>query len=148
VQDRPTYTELLEAVQAFLENDVVPALEGPKKFHARVAANVLAIVRREIESTDAQCRAEWERLDRLFGTAEAPPADRVALRERLRARSEDLCARIRRGDADSPPWRSAVLAHVRQTVIDKLAVANPKYLGAEIARAVGVRGLGGDPPAA
>jgi uncharacterized protein DUF6285 len=131
VQDRPTYNELLEAVQSFLETDVVPALEGPKKFHARVAANVLAIVRRELRCADTQDRTEWERLDRLLGAAEPPPGDRVELRERLRARTEDLCERIRRGEADAPPWRTAVLAHIRQTVIDKLAVANPKYLGAD-----------------
>jgi sugar-specific transcriptional regulator TrmB len=132
VQDRPTYDELLEAVQTFLETDVVPALEGPKKFHARVAANVLAIVRRELRSADAQYRTEWERLDRLLGAAEPPPVDGVELRERLRARTEDLCERIRRGEADTLPWRAAVLAHIRQTVIEKLAVANPKYLGADV----------------
>ena len=38
------------------------------------------------------------------------------------------------GDADAGPWRSAVVAHVRQTVEDKLRVANPKYLGLETAR--------------
>ena len=39
MQDRPTYAELLAAVRHFLEADVVPRLDGPKKFHARVAAN-------------------------------------------------------------------------------------------------------------
>jgi hypothetical protein len=137
VQDRPTYAELLEAVQQFLESDVVPALEGPKKFHARVAANVLAIVRREADSEEAQLRAEWDRLDRVLGAAEPLPAQRDALRRRVRQRSTELCERIRRGDADAGPWRAAVLAHVRQTVVDKLAVANPKYLGAELATAIG-----------
>ena len=129
MQDRPTYTELLAAVQQFLETDAVPALEGPKKFHARVAANVLAIVRRELESEDAQLRQEWERLQQVLAMAEAPPADRPELRRQLRQRTETLCERIRRGEADAGPWRAAVFAHVRQTVEDKLRVANPKYLG-------------------
>lgn len=136
MQDRPTYSELLEAVQHFLETDVVPALDGPKKFHARVAANVLAIVRRELHAEDGQLRAEWQRLDALLGAA-ASPGDRNALRRRLAERTEALCARIRHGDADAGAWRDTVLAHVRQTVIDKLAVANPKYLGPELAAAVG-----------
>ncbi len=131
MQDRPTYSELLEAVQHFLETDVVPALDGPKKFHARVAANVLAIVRRELQSEDAQLRAEWRGVDALLGAAETPPTERDALRRRLAERTEALCARIRQGDADAGPWRDAVLAHVRQTVTDKLAVANPKFLGGE-----------------
>jgi hypothetical protein len=129
VQDRPTYAELLEAVQHFLEADAVPALEGPKKFHARVAANVLAIVRRELESEDAQLRAEWERLRELLGFAAGAPSDRAELRRQVGRHTVELCERIRTGDADADPWRSAVTAHVRQTVEDKLRVANPKYLG-------------------
>src|SRR5467141_2647638 len=98
MQDRPACSELLEAVQHFLETDVVPALEGPKKFHARVAANVLAIVRRELQSADAQLRAEWARLETLLGSAEPAPADHTELRARLHARTEELCERIRRGE--------------------------------------------------
>ena len=129
MQDRPTYAELLEAVQHFLEADAVPALECTKKFHARVAANVVAIIRRELQGEDEQLRAEWARLDALVGAAEPAPADRAALRRRLRARTVELCERIQRGDADAGPWRGAVLDHVRQTVVEKLSVANPKYLG-------------------
>lgn len=129
MQDRPTYSELLEAVARFLETDVVPALEGPKQFHARVAANVLAIVRRELESEDTQLRAEWARLDVLLQTIQDLPAERHALHEQLRRRTSDLAERIRRGEADAGPWRTAVIAHLRQTVTDKLAVANPKFLG-------------------
>lgn len=135
VQDRPTYLELLEATQQFLESDVVPALEGTKKFHARVAANVLGIIRRELQSEDVQLRAEWERVNDILGTVEPPPHGRDELRRALRARTRELCERIRRGDADGGAWRAAVLAHVRQSVVDKLAVANPKYLGAEVANA-------------
>ena len=45
---RPTARELLEAVREFLTNDVMPATEGRVSFHARVAANVVAIVEREL----------------------------------------------------------------------------------------------------
>lgn len=139
MQDRPTYDELLEAVQHFLETDVLPALDGPKKFHARVAANVLSIVRRELASEDVQLRSEWHRLDALLGNTEHAPVDRDELRHRLRQRITELCERIQRGDADDGAWREAVVRHVRQTLVDKLAVANPKYLGAEIEAATGVR---------
>ena len=131
MQDQPTYAELLAAVQHFLETDVVPALEGTKKFHARVAANVLAIVRREVDAEDAQLRAEWSRLDQLLSGSETLPGDRIELRRRLRERTGALCERIRSGEADAGPWRRTVLQHVRQTVVEKLAVANPKYLGSE-----------------
>jgi aminoglycoside phosphotransferase (APT) family kinase protein len=46
---RPTASELLDAVRWFLTDEVMPATGGPVAFHARVAANVLGIVAREIE---------------------------------------------------------------------------------------------------
>jgi hypothetical protein len=128
MQDRPTYTELLDAVRRFLETDVVPALEGTKKFHARVAANVLSIAMRERDLEARHLAAEWQRLDALLG-AEPMPAEADAAKAAIAARTERLCARIRDGDADHGPFRSTVLAHVRQTVIEKLAVDNPKLLG-------------------
>jgi len=129
MQDRPTYNELLEAVQQFLENDVVPALDGTKKFHARVAANVLAIVRRELQLETVQLTEEWNGLNALLGAAESMPTDRDELRRCLHERTAELCKRIRHGEADSGAWRAAVLDHVRRTVTAKLEVANPKYLG-------------------
>ncbi len=46
---RPTASELLDAVREFLTGSVMPATTGQLAFHARVAANVLAIVAREME---------------------------------------------------------------------------------------------------
>jgi len=125
MQDRPTILELLDAVRGFLEKDAVDALDGTAKFHARVAANVIAIVMRELELEPLQLAEEWQRLDQLLG-AEPIPAPPDAMRAALRARTEALCTRIRAGDADSAEFRDAVLAHARATVREKLAIANPK----------------------
>jgi aminoglycoside phosphotransferase (APT) family kinase protein len=46
---RPTASELIDAVRAFLADRVVPGTDGQLAFHARVAANVLGIVAREVE---------------------------------------------------------------------------------------------------
>jgi aminoglycoside phosphotransferase (APT) family kinase protein len=46
---RPTASELLEAVGEFLTGQVMPASTGQLAFHARVAANILGIVARELE---------------------------------------------------------------------------------------------------
>ena len=46
---RPTASELLEAVREYLLSSVMPATTGQLAFHARVAANALAIVARELE---------------------------------------------------------------------------------------------------
>jgi aminoglycoside phosphotransferase (APT) family kinase protein len=47
---RPTASELLDAVRGYLYEQVMPATTGQLSFHARVAANVLAIVARELEA--------------------------------------------------------------------------------------------------
>ena len=130
MQDRPTATELLTAVREFLEQDVLPEVEGRKRFHALVSANVLAIVARELAGEEAMLVDEWRRLGELLGGVEAePPPRQDALRAAVRGLTERLCDRIRRGDADGGPFGEAVRAHVRATVADKLRIANPKYLG-------------------
>jgi hypothetical protein len=129
VQDRPTVHELLAAVRRFLERDVVPALDGPKRFHARVAANVLAIVGRELAREEDDLAAEWRRLGALLEIDAAPPPSLAALRAGVRERNVTLAERIRRGDADAGAFAAAVRTHLRATVREKLAVANPRFLG-------------------
>ena len=128
MQDRPTYDELLAAVERFLDDEIVAKSEGARRFHGRVAANVIRIVRREIEQEEDQLEREWASLQELLGAAERPDS-RSGLRDALSWRNEELCERIRRGDADSRPFRQAVLDHARQTVCDKLLVTNPGWLG-------------------
>ena len=125
MNDRPTGVELLRAVERFLEQEVVPQLDGPRRYHARVAANVVAIVAREIETEEAQLQSEWDHLGALLGLREQRPAARDALRDAVRARSQALAERIRRGDADAGTWRAELIAHLRRTVADKLAVSRP-----------------------
>lgn len=54
---RPTAGELLDAVRGYLTDQVLPATEGQLAFHARVAANALAIVARELELGPAPAAA-------------------------------------------------------------------------------------------
>ena len=128
MQDRPDARELLEAVRAFLEEQVVPALEGTRQFHARVAANVLAIVGRELAGGEAALRAEWSALVALLDRSAAPaPASAAELAAAVRDLNATLADRIRNGDADTGAWRQAVLDHLRKTADARLAIANPKY---------------------
>lgn len=127
MQDRPTVPELLTAVARFLDEEVVPHLEGSRQFYARVAANLLRIVLRELESEDEHLAAEWERLQTLLPPAERP-ATLAALRTAIRQRTEELCRRIRQGEADAGPYRERVFAHVRETVKDKLRVSHPQWI--------------------
>lgn len=127
MQDRPSREELLEAVTRFLDEEVTPHLDGSRQFYCRVAANALRTIRRELDHEDERLVAEWARLNALL-REETQPATLAALKQELQRRAEELCARIRRGDADSGPYRTQVLDHVRASVRDKLLVSNPGWL--------------------
>lgn len=126
MNDRPSATELLGAVERFLEETAVPALDGPARYHARVAANVVRIVARELETEDEHLRREWQGLAELLDRdPSVPEGGRTGWLDGLRSRNEELAERIRAGDADDGPWRAAVLAHLSRVVADKLDVAKP-----------------------
>ena len=128
MQDRPTADELLAAVEGFLRDDVMPNIGGSRSFHARVAANALAIVRRELTHEEAHLAAEWDGLAELLGAARRPES-RDAERTMLAARTAELCDRIRRGDADDSEFRRQVLQHLRMSIRNNLLVSNPRWIG-------------------
>lgn len=107
--DDPTVAELVESVREWIERDVMPATEGRLSFHARVAANVLKIVERELAVADDHEARHWARLESLG------VADDAA-----------LATAIRSGELDDR--LDQVRDAVRESVIDKLSVANPSYM--------------------
>jgi hypothetical protein len=122
VQDQPAAIELLEAVRSFIEGQAIPRLEGRAAFHARIAANALAIVERELELGPAQEAAELARLEVLLGRTGA-----------LEELNRELCRRIRAGEMDLAT--AGLAEHLRETTLAKLAVDQPRY--AAYRRAVG-----------
>lgn len=126
MQDRPSAAELLAAIRGFLEDDLLPSLEGRRRFHALVAANVLSILERELVHDEQHLRAEHARLAGLLGAPEHV-GTLAALRDALRELNAHLAERIRGGDADDGPFGDAVRQHLRATTAEKLAVVNPRY---------------------
>ena len=110
-------SELLQAVRDFLMREALPGLDDVPAFHARVAANVLGIIERELALGPAANEAERRRLAALLKRDEP-----------LEALNAELCRSIRAGDFDHHP--DALVAHLRAMVIDKLAISNPRYLAA------------------
>ena len=106
--DVPGADELVRAVREFLEHDVMDATDGRVRFHARVAANVLGMVERELAMGPTQ-RAEHAAALEQLGVGD----------------DAELAAAIRDGTLDDR--RADVVAIVRATVRAKLAVAHPGY---------------------
>lgn len=130
MHDRPSVDELLRAVELLLDEQFVPTLDGSRKYNARVASNVIKIVRRELQHEERQLDEEWNGLDHLLGPAQRPPT-LYSLRRAIRERTDELVERIREGDADSGEFRDLVIAHVRDTVHAKLEVSNPGWIPGE-----------------
>jgi hypothetical protein len=128
MQDRPNAIELVAAVRGFLETDVVGAFTGRRRFHALVAANVLAIVERELAGEEDRIVDEWRRLAALLDVPGDPPPRLDLVRRGVRDLEEQLTERIRAGDADEGDFADRVRTHLRATVLEKLRIANPKYL--------------------
>jgi len=129
MQDRPDAGELLGAIRAFIETDVVPNSEGRRRFHALVAANLCGVLERELALGEDQLVAEWGRLAELFDREGAePPARSALLRDAVRVLTHRLSDRIRAGDADREPFAGHVRRHLRATVVEKLRIANPRLL--------------------
>jgi aminoglycoside phosphotransferase (APT) family kinase protein len=62
---RPTARELLDAVRGYLTQDVMPNTTGQLSFHARVAANMLSMVERELAQPPGDHRGDdWASLAR------------------------------------------------------------------------------------
>lgn len=137
MHDRPNVHELLDVVQTFLDEEIVPATKGRKQFLARVAANCVRMVDRELGAETKQFERAWSGLDELFGP-EAPATDRVERSLAVTGRLDLLCERIREGalDEDSESW-GRTLAFVRDRVRDKLEVSNPKLLATDAKRGIG-----------
>ncbi|CAN5881153.1 hypothetical protein BH23ACT2_BH23ACT2_24170 [soil metagenome] len=107
---RPTAVELVDAVGGHLTGDLAPQLSGADAFHTKVAANALAMVGRELRLGPAMAQAAAGRLRDLGFTDEA-----------------DLAAAVRqRRSLGAAP--AAVEAVVRSIVVDRLRVANPRWL--------------------
>ena len=86
--DRPTPEELVEAVQEFLEEEVLPELDDRRlRFRTLVAMNALGIATRELSAgeagpTDDELRALAEQIR----AGEAPEGTLALLKEQVAAK--------------------------------------------------------------
>ena len=116
MMDQPSALELVTAVREFIEKHAMPELQGRTAFHARVAANALAIVARELEQGPSANTGEHARLRELLGRDGS-----------LDELNRELCHRIRSGTLaiDTP----ALAAHLVTTTLAKVAIDQPHYSG-------------------
>jgi len=118
--DMPRTDELVSSVRDYLRTDVMPATEGRTSFLARVAANSLDIVLRELSLGAAQRALELTRLQKLLRSNDDLEALRWRLVNALR-------------DGSMPLDEPGLADHLRQTVVNQLAIDQPGYSGLKTA---------------
>jgi hypothetical protein len=117
MQPRPSAAELLACVAEVLEQEIVPALDGPAQHHARVAASLVAIVERELRLRDAAADREREVLTPFVaGEHDDLASDRSA-----------LVAAVRSGALDDDDRSAAVWSALMQVAHDDLAISKPGH---------------------
>ena len=116
MQDQPSPSEIIGAVAAFLKNVVAAETQGALSFNARVAANALEMMKRELDTAPAEDAAELARLRAILGRDGT-----------LFDLNAELCRRIETGEVDltTPGLKD----HLWATTLAKLAVDQPTYGG-------------------
>lgn len=112
--DTPRVDELLVSVRDFLREDMRVATVGRDNFMALVASNSLDIVLREMRLSPQCLHAESERLKQLLGGEGEVMALRWKLTKALR-------------DGELRLDHHGLAAHLRATVINQLAIDQPRY---------------------
>ena len=120
MQDRPTAAELLATVATYLEEELMPALDGPLAYRTRVAANLVGTLEREEALGLASLTRERDALAALLDIA--PPANGT-LEAQVADLNRQLVAAIDRGQVEhARAW--PVLMDVAHA---KLAIIRPGY---------------------
>ena len=124
-QDRPDAPELLEAVAEFLFTDVRDWAPREKRFQVLVAANVCAVVARELRAGDTPLREDLALFGELLGEDPQDPSSDAELAERVQAAQAELSRRLRAGELDDrlDQVAEALREHVRR----QLQIARPGY---------------------
>lgn len=112
--DQPRGADILAAVSRLLRETLMPQLSANAAFQARVAANAIDLVAREITFGETVEREALARLQALTGRDGS-----------LQELETELSDRIRRGefDLDSP----GLAEHLWQTTLDKMKIDQPTY---------------------
>jgi AcrR family transcriptional regulator len=121
MQDRPDAPDLLEAVAEFLVADVREWAPAEKRFLMLVAANVCAVVARELRAGEEPTREDLELFSSLLGEDPAAGDPEQAAREAAAA----LAKRIRSGELDAE--LDTLVNDLQEHVRRKLEVARPGY---------------------
>lgn len=130
MQTRPDAATLLEAVAAFLLEEVSPKLKEDKAiaFRVMIAANLANVVATELRTQDERFVNEARRLKAMLpGVADEAKLWSARTHDRLDALTaleRELATRLRAGKMKID---ERVLEHLTQTARETLSAVNPRF---------------------
>ena len=115
MQDRPTAPELLDSVAEYLFGELRPEVPREQRFKVLVAANVCAVVAREIRAGDEPDEADLALFSELLGEQASD----------AHAAAAELSRRLRAGELDDRI--EELMPRLEEHVRRKLDIARPGY---------------------
>jgi hypothetical protein len=115
MQDAPSAAELLDSVAEYLFAELRPEVPREQRFRVLVAANVCAVVAREIRAGDRPDREDLALFGELLGREVEDP----------HAAAAELSERIRSGELDDRI--DELVPRLEEHVRRKLEIARPDY---------------------
>jgi hypothetical protein len=125
MQDRPTAPELLDALAAMLFGQVREWVPRERRFQILVAANVCAVVARELRAGSEPSLADVRLFRELLHRPVEPHVPAHEAPDAARATAADLARAIRAGELDDE--LAIVIDRMREHVARKLEIARPGY---------------------
>jgi hypothetical protein len=115
MQDRPTAPELLDSVAEYLFGELRPEVPREQRFKVLVAANVCAVVAREMRAGDRPVAEDLALFSELLGEDTSDVHDAAA----------ELSRRLRTGELDERI--EELVPRLEEHVRRKLKIARPGY---------------------
>lgn len=127
MQDKPSSTDLLEAIQDFLMKEVLPQFKDKDllSYKTLVSWNMLGVISREIRSGEELLDKELTRLSKLLKKDVLFPATLNEKKNLANVWNFELRDKIRKEKLsieNSEYWN-----HVKETVREKVEVTNPRF---------------------
>lgn len=146
MQDKPTSTELLEAIQDFLMKEIMPTVKDKDllSFKTLISWNMLGVIIREIKQEEPLLAKEFSSIIPLLGEKEknllsqnpklsnfninSPDLSELSLIEKkeILLKANELLAKTIREEKILPSNKE-VYHHIMETLKDKLSISNPRY---------------------
>ncbi|PJZ48843.1 DUF6285 domain-containing protein [Leptospira saintgironsiae] len=127
MQDKPSATELLEAIQDFLMKEVLPEFRDKDllAYKTLVSWNMLGVISREIRSGEESLDKELTRLSSLLKKKTEFPKtwnEKKNLTSFWNEELRDIIRKEKKSLEDTEYWK-----HIKESVIEKVEIVNPRF---------------------